>query len=72
MSQLTIEHKETSEEKIANCAPYTSLFRDALKEAHKLNASDIHIEPTADGLQIRIRVNGNRRTNYQFFSAICL
>lgn len=63
MSQLTIEHKETSEEKIANCAPYTSLFRDALKEAHKLNASDIHIEPTADGLQIRIRVNGDLYTH---------
>ena len=63
MSQLTIEHKETSEEKIANCAPYTSLFRDALKEAHKLSASDIHIEPTADGLQIRIRVNGDLYTH---------
>ena len=59
MSQLTIEYKETSEEKIQNCAPYTSLFRDALKEAHRLSASDIHIEPVADGLQIRIRVNGD-------------
>ena len=63
MSQLTIEHKETSEEKIANSAPYTSLFRDALKEAHRLSASDIHIEPTADGLQIRIRVNGDLYTH---------
>ncbi len=62
MGQITIEHRQTNEEKLSAIAPYTSLFRDALKEAHRLLASDIHIEPTTDGLQIRIRVNGDLYT----------
>ena len=63
MSQITIERKQTSEEKIANCGPYTSLFREALQEAQKQSASDIHIEPHANGLSIRIRVNGDLFTH---------
>ena len=59
MSQLTIEHKQTSEERIANCDPYTSLFREVLLEAKNQEASDIHIEPQASGLSIRMRVNGD-------------
>ena len=63
MSQITIERKQTSEEKIANCGPYTSLFREALEEAKKQSASDIHIEPHANGLSIRIRANGDLFTH---------
>jgi len=59
MGQLTIEHKETHEDKIAKDAPYTSLFRECLLEAQKIVASDIHIEPNSDSLIIRIRVNGD-------------
>ncbi|MFT6632809.1 MAG: type IV pilus assembly protein PilB [Bacteriovoracaceae bacterium] len=59
MGQLTIEHKETHEDKIAKNAPYTSLFRECLVEAQKIAASDIHIEPNSDSLIIRIRVNGD-------------
>ena len=63
MSQITIEHKQTPEERITNCGPYTSLFREALQEAQKQSASDIHIEPHANGLSIRIRVNGDLFTH---------
>lgn len=63
MSQLTIEHKQTSEEKITNCAPYTALFRTVLMEAREQSASDIHIEPHAGGLSIRTRVNGDLFTH---------
>lgn len=63
MSQITIERKQTSEEKIAKCSPYTSLFREALEKAKGLSASDIHIEPHPNGLSIRIRVNGDLFTH---------
>ena len=63
MNQITIERKQTSEEKIANCGPYTSLFREALERAKGLSASDIHIEPHANGLSLRIRVNGDLFTH---------
>ncbi|MBT4790554.1 MAG: Flp pilus assembly complex ATPase component TadA [Halobacteriovoraceae bacterium] len=59
MGQLTIEYRETNEEKIGKNAPYTSLFRECLKEAQRISASDIHIEPNTDCLVIRIRVNGD-------------
>jgi type IV pilus assembly protein PilB len=59
MAGLTIEYKETSEEKLRSLAPYTSLFRECLKDAQKMNASDIHFEPNSEGLSIRIRVNGD-------------
>ena len=62
MGQLTIEHKETHEEKIAKKSPYTSLFRECLIEAQETSASDIHIEPNSDSLIIRIRVNGDLYT----------
>lgn len=60
---LTVEHIQTNEEKLASGAPYTALFREALKKAHKQSASDIHIEPTASGLSIRIRTNGDLYTH---------
>ncbi len=41
-----------------NASPYASLFREAVIEAHKINASDIHIEPLRDGVCIRFRVYG--------------
>ena len=63
MSELTMEKKQTSEEKIASCGPYTSLFRETLQEAQGQLASDIHIEPHAGGLSIRIRVNGDLFTH---------
>lgn len=59
MSNLTIEYKETNEEMLRNKTPYTSLFRDSLKKALEIKASDVHIEPLIDGLNIRIRQNGD-------------
>lgn len=59
MSNLTIEYKETNEEMLRNKTPYTSLFRDSLKKALEIKASDVHIESLIDGLNIRIRQNGD-------------
>jgi len=38
--------------------PYGSLFRDILIRAKEQRASDIHIQPERDGVQIRFRING--------------
>lgn len=68
---LTIENIQTSEEKIIEPSAFTSLFRESLLIAHELHASDIHIEPSFNGLTIRIRDNGDLFTfktlekNYQ-------
>lgn len=60
-------------------SPYAELFRDIVKAAHKSNASDIHIEPTRDGVDIRFRVYGEMRDpwkklgpehRHSFFQAI--
>lgn len=39
--------------------PYGSLYIDAVKAAHRERASDIHIKPTADGVEIIFRVLGS-------------
>ncbi len=61
-SHLRVESKATDEQKIGASDPYTSLFRDTILAARKLGASDIHIQPSRDGLDIRFRVNGDMST----------
>ena len=61
-SHLRVESKATDEQKIGASDPYTSLFRDTILAARKLEASDIHIQPSRDGLDIRFRVNGDMST----------
>ncbi len=40
-------------------SPYTELFRTLVRDAHAASASDIHIEPHKDGIDIRFRVFGD-------------
>ena len=39
--------------------PYTSLFRDTILSAKSREASDIHVQPTREGIDIRFRVHGD-------------
>lgn len=39
--------------------PYTELFFDAVKSAKEEGASDIHIQPTLNGIDLRFRVSGD-------------
>lgn len=39
-------------------SPYAELFRAAVRAGHEANASDIHIQPSRDGVAIRFRVFG--------------
>ena len=59
MSKVTIERRLTSEEKVSSGTPYASLFKDLILYAKEVDASDIHIEPTNDGVLIRMRLNGD-------------
>lgn len=54
-----VESQASDEERIASKDPYTSLFRDAVIAAKQSQASDIHIEPTAEGVTIRFRIHGD-------------
>jgi len=45
--------------KINQEAPYNALFKDMIKAAKDIHASDIHIEPTRVGIDIRFRVYGD-------------
>lgn len=38
--------------------PYDSLFRDVLLRAKEQKASDVHIQPERDGVQVRFRIHG--------------
>ena len=39
-------------------SPYAELFRAAVRAGHEAKASDIHIQPSRDGVAIRFRVFG--------------
>ena len=46
-------------------SPYAELFRSCVKAAYEAGASDIHIEPTRSGLDIRFRVFGDMRAPWK-------
>ncbi len=66
MTQLTVTQLSVTQlnddQKIQAVAPYTSLFRDTILTAKEMKASDIHIQPTREGVDIRLRVNGDMVT----------
>lgn len=55
---LSIQRPLSTEEKLESTGPYTALIRDAVDWAISEGASDIHFEPTVDGILIRLRVGG--------------
>ena len=48
---------------IFRSSPYSSLFLDLVKEAKEGSASDIHIQPTRIGVEVRFRVDGDMKTH---------
>lgn len=61
-SSVLMEVKHSDDQKIAALDPYTSLFRDTILAAKDASASDIHIQPSRDGVDIRFRINGDLAT----------
>lgn len=61
-NSLKIEVHATDDQKIQGLDPYTSLFRDTILTAKAMGASDIHIQPSREGVDIRLRVNGDMLT----------
>ena len=57
--KLIADTRENDDQRVAKTEAYTSLFRDALLHAQKQTASDIHFEPTREGIDIRFRVFGD-------------
>jgi len=49
----------TDDDRITMGSPYTSLFRDSIQSARKMEASDVHFQPTENGVDIRFRVYGD-------------
>jgi type IV pilus assembly protein PilB len=60
--KLTIEKRRTSHELLNDSGPFTSLLREVVLFAKKSGASDIHIEPSEVGVEIRVRINGELET----------
>ena len=65
---IHVESPETDHERISSDEPYTSVFREALDQARRDKASDIAFEPTAEGLDIRMRVHGLVQTPWKHIS----
>ena len=59
---MNLEIKLAEDQRIQGLDPYTSLFRDTILTAKNLKASDIHIQPTREGVDVRLRVNGDMMT----------
>lgn len=59
---ISITRNLSDDDKISQTDPYTQLFRDTILEAQKTNASDIHIQPTRDGVDIRLRICGDLKS----------
>lgn len=55
--------RETADAKIIEDAPVTKIVATILKYAIEANASDIHIEPTAENVRVRFRIDGVLQTN---------
>ena len=58
-SDVQITTTVSADQKIRTSDPYTSVFRDALQAARNRRVSDVHIQPTSDGIAIRMRVHGD-------------
>lgn len=61
-ASIAVETTLSDDQKIGARNPYTQVFRDVVVAAKEMGASDIHVQPDADGLEIRIRVNGDMLT----------
>ena len=48
---------------------YEDLFFDAIRAAKEMGASDVHIQPTRDGLAIRVRVFGDMMPSWKEIGA---
>ncbi|MGE4233058.1 MAG: GspE/PulE family protein [Bacteriovoracia bacterium] len=54
-----VSKRETEEQYLRSGGPYSSLFRECIERAKTIKASDIHIEPKENSIEIRFRVHGN-------------
>lgn len=59
---ISISRSLSDDDKISQTDPYTQLFRDTILEAQKSGASDIHIQPMRDGVDIRLRICGDLKS----------
>ena len=56
---LTVDRVKTSQELIEEDKPYVKALRQIILDAKERDASDIHIEPGAEGLEVRFRTLGD-------------
>jgi type II secretory ATPase GspE/PulE/Tfp pilus assembly ATPase PilB-like protein len=55
---ISILKRRTAEQHLNDSGPYACLLKDLVMEAKDKKASDIHIEPTENGVEFRIRMDG--------------
>jgi len=60
--QIVVSRNLSDDEKLNESTPYAKLFKEILNKAKEDGASDIHIEPTSDGVNIRFRCFGTLST----------
>ena len=56
---ITIGKRRTSEDLLHDSGPYAQFLRNMVRIAHHRGASDIHLEPTEQGVAIRLRIDGS-------------
>lgn len=64
-NRIQLETQLSTEQKLKGASPYTALFRDIILNGKSQRASDIHIQPTRDGVDIRFRIDGDMILYFQ-------
>lgn len=64
-NRIQLEAQLSTEQKLKGASPYTALFRDIILNGKNQRASDIHIQPTRDGVDIRFRIDGDMVLYFQ-------
>ena len=66
---LKVVGPQGDDQSLSNKTAYGSLYRDAVHAARRQKASDIHIKPTADGVEICFRVLGQMSEPWKTLAA---
>ena len=64
--KIIVSSSQTDDDKLNGSSPYAKFFKEALGSAKNSSVSDIHIEPTQTGINVRFRRHGVLREYKNF------
>jgi type IV pilus assembly protein PilB len=68
-TDIQLRAMQGDDESLSRSGAYTALYRDAIRAAHAQKASDIHVKPTVNGVEIAFRVHGTMSEPWKTLSS---